>query len=596
MSGKASSPVSDRASRVVNAAILVTLAILLLNPSGLVGRWVTATYESWREQHRIKQVWDELAGVPSVLGSRPTDNRSVIAEFVDYDCPACQAVAQRVRQVTLTQGLSVAILHVPSEKGGSAAAEAALAAICAERHDLFPKAHEALFLNRAWLSSRDWSAFAVSLGIGDPELFVRCMGEDATRDRLDRDRTLAEYLRIPGTPTFVSFEGLHLGTQGLFSALAAAQGITAEAEVPLQLPGESAFDSSEFPGLSELLRITAGFFLSDGTLALVDRTEIHVVNRLSGEARVLGREGAGPQEFRHIEGAIRTPEGIAVWDILQGRLTFISRNGEFLGSQSYGAAPFQGFGASPVGVRPDGRVVFRDKVDRVRLGDYVGRTWDRVRYVSLGPDEGLHVMTEAKGQEVHYRPDASGSVIFGHQTLEASTADHLVIAETDREAIAVFDWDGVEIASIPMPAAIGRASTAQVRMAREFRAAELQRRGERWLERVASGAVPGWDPVDHLWSPEPEVDWPANDVVPPIDMVLADADARLWVRDYLLPDQDSVTWRVWDIEDARLLFTARTAVEATLLDARGDMVLLRELDAFDVPRAVVRDLLDTSSP
>ena len=63
----------------------------------------------------------------------------------------------------------------------------------------------------------------------------------------------------------------------------------------------------------------------------------------------------------------------------------------------------------------------------------------------------------------------------------------------------------------------------------------------------------------------------------------ADFDGRLWVRDYRLPDQDSVTWRVWDIDRQELLFTARMGGEDRLLDARGDVVLLRRLDEFDVP-------------
>ena len=72
--------------------------------------------------------------------------------------------------------------------------------------------------------------------------------------------------------------------------------------------------------------------------------------------------------------------------------------------------------------------------------------------------------------------------------------------------------------------------------------------------------------------------------------MLTDFDSRLWVRDYRIPGQDSVTWRVWDIERERLLFTARMGGEDTLLDARGDWVLLRRLDAFDGPRSVITRL------
>ena len=118
-----------------------------------------------------------------------------------------------------------------------------------------------------------------------------------------------------------------------------------------------------------------------------------------------------------------------------------------------------------------------------------------------------------------------------------------------------------------------------------------QRRKKLMMELVAEGRTP-FSPSPEEWEDFPTLppDWPTNEVAPPINAMLADFDARLWVRDYRLPGQDSVTWRVWDIEQARLLFTARMDAEDTLLDARGDLVLLRRLDEFDVPRAVVSRL------
>jgi len=85
-------------------------------------------------------------------------------------------------------------------------------------------------------------------------------------------------------------------------------------------------------------------------------------------------------------------------------------------------------------------------------------------------------------------------------------------------------------------------------------------------------------------------DWPINEIAPPIDTLLTDFDARLWVRDYRLPDQDSVTWRVWDIDRPQPLFTVRMDGDDRLLDATGDLLLLRRVDALDVPRAEVRRL------
>lgn len=88
-------------------------------------------------------------------------------------------------------------------------------------------------------------------------------------------------------------------------------------------------------------------------------------------------------------------------------------------------------------------------------------------------------------------------------------------------------------------------------------------------------------------SPMSMDEWPVNELAPPIDSLLIDFDERLWVRDYHFTDQDSVTWRVWDMERATALFRVRLGADERLLDARRDVVLLRRTDEFDVPRAVV---------
>jgi len=51
-----------------------------------------------------------------------------------------------------------------------------------------------------------------------------------------------------------------------------------------------------------------------------------------------------------------------------------------------------------------------------------------------------------------------------------------------------------------------------------------------------------------------------------------------------------VTWRVKDVDRAPPLFTVRMDAHDILFDARGDLVLLRWMNALDVPRAEVRRL------
>ncbi len=368
----------------------------------------------------------------------------------------------------------------------------------------------------------------------------------------------------------------------------ASQAPTAEDPSPLRPSNESTFDSSEHPDLSELLNVVAGFFLPDTGLALVERGEIHMVDLSSGRTRVVGRKGEGPQEFGHIGRATRTPQGILVWDILRRRVVIIAHGGEFLRSEGYAQVPLQDFmDAYPVAVHPDGRIVYRDGIYR-RIRDYDGRTWNPATYVAMQDDSELQIVTQAKGNEVYYGSKRSGRVVFGHRTFETTTEDRLIIAETDRGAIAVLDWSGREVAEIPMSAGV-RLPAAQV-VGRQLLVSRWERFEELLKRAAASGQVP-YTPGNRVGSSHPDFkDWRINEVAPPVDTLLTDFDGRLWARDYRLPDQDSVTWRVWNIDRAQLLFTARMDGEDVLLDARGDLVLLRRVDEFDVPRAVVSQL------
>lgn len=583
---------SERWNGIVNVAILVTLAALLLNPWGVVGRSISSAYGGWRERSRVERTWDKLVGAPSVLGLRPLDGRGVIVEFVAYDCPACQTVAPAVSDAVRAQEVSIVVRHVPSEGSGPAATEAALAAICAERYGSFPEAHDALISNPTWLETRDWMGLVVSLGIGNPESFGECIGAETTKNRLARDRALADYLRIPGTPTFVSGGRLHPGTQGLVSALAAVSGTVAGDGVPTRVLAESIFDSSKHSDLSEMPEIVGGLFLPDSGIALIERSRIHIVDLSSGDARVVGRKGEGPREFGHIWTTNHTPQGILVWDVLRHRAVFVGHDGEFVSSRGYIDTSFQSyFDVRPVGVAPDGRIVFRDGPGS--YGEFGrGRLWDPAWYVAVQEDGELQPIAKAKGEEMYYGQRRSGAVILGHRTFEAATEDRLIIADTDRGAIAVLDWSGKEVAEIPMPAG-ARLSAAQVQAGRQSRASEI----EQFVERVRASAVAegptgppsldGFDGQSYLKN-----DWPANDIAPPIDTLLTDFDSRLWVRDYRLPEQDSVTWRAWDIDRAQPLFTVKLDGDDILFDARGDLILLRRVNALDVARAEVRRLTE----
>lgn len=377
-----------------------------------------------------------------------------------------------------------------------------------------------------------------------------------------------------------------LGTRIDFGSQPTFPGPSEPEANPSLRPGSSSFDSSELPQLTHALStIVGGFFLPDSGIVLVERTEVHFVDVATGETGVFGREGGGPREFRRIHRALRSPQGIALQDNYRLRVVFLDNSGEFVGDMRYNAVPFKGslMGAPPVAVHADGRIVFGDREAR-DLGSYRGRTWDAIEYLAVDSEAEVEVVAQGKGSEYYYEANRSGSVIFGHSTLMAASWDRIAIAETDQEAIGVFGWDGGEVGRIPMPPAV-RPSRDQVRAVREYRAGEPSR-----MARLLS----------EVWSEEEVADlrtlrfdmdnWPVNDLAPPIDQLFVDFDERLWVRDYHFADQNSVTWGVWDMERFTPLFRVRLAADEELLDARGDVVLLRREDELDIPRAVVSRL------
>lgn len=366
-------------------------------------------------------------------------------------------------------------------------------------------------------------------------------------------------------------------------------GAFADAGVPIRTVGESIFDSSAHADLSELLGIVGGLFQADNGLALVERSQIHMVDLSTGEARVIGRRGEGPREFGHIWTANHTPKGILVWDTLRRRAVLIAHDGEFLSSQGYRQVAFEDvFTSRPVGIGTDGRIVFRDGPGS--FGEFGrGRLWDPAWYVAVQDDGELQRIAEAKGEEMYYGQRRSNAVTMGHRTFDAATKERLIIADTDRGAIAVLDWSGSEVAEIPMPASTPL-STAQVQAARQLRVAQQQEFMAFFRRAAERGELPAGAGMDDAEVAEAYSDWPTNDIAPPIDTLLTDFDERLWVRYYRLPDQDSVTWRVWDIDPPQSLFTVRMEGDDRLLDARDDLVLLRRMSALDVPRAEVRRL------
>lgn len=216
--GKASR--GDRLGKITNIAILVTLLFLLLNPSGVIGRWVGRQWAEVRERRAVAGLWTELAGPVSALGvENGGDARPVVVEFLDYQCPACRAVAPVLAEAWDAGLATVVIRHLPIEQIHPVARQAAKAAVCAEWQGRLREAHDALLGEGGWVTGQDWLGLGEAIGIVDLKRFAECLEGAKAEARVDSDLQLAANLGIASTPSFVTARGVYRGANGLRAAL-----------------------------------------------------------------------------------------------------------------------------------------------------------------------------------------------------------------------------------------------------------------------------------------------------------------------------------------------------------------------------------------
>lgn len=203
----------ERLNTVVNIGILVTLAVLLLEPNGVLGSRIMA-WKGQRDVHtRVAEAWPDLVRDGSVIGSPSPEARTVV-EFVDYECPSCRSIARDLTRMAQAADVRVVIRHYPLPIHVNADA-AARAAICAGRQGVFAKMHEALLQNEELPVNPDWRAIAVTADVPDPDMLLQCMSSAEAKRALESDLVLARMIGVRGTPTFVSLEGMLLGADVL---------------------------------------------------------------------------------------------------------------------------------------------------------------------------------------------------------------------------------------------------------------------------------------------------------------------------------------------------------------------------------------------
>jgi protein-disulfide isomerase len=144
---------------------------------------------------------DQIFNDPAapILGN--PDGDVILVEFFDYNCPYCRkAVPQLQQAVAGDPGLKLVLKEWPILGPGSEFA--AKAALASQRQGKYEAFHKGLMGLTSAINETSTLTVAGQVGL-DVERLKQDMQDPAISAAIERNRALANDLRITGTPTFV---------------------------------------------------------------------------------------------------------------------------------------------------------------------------------------------------------------------------------------------------------------------------------------------------------------------------------------------------------------------------------------------------------
>jgi protein-disulfide isomerase len=125
----------------------------------------------------------------------------VLAEFADFECPACGAARPQIEEVLKRHPRDVRLVfkHFPLSQHQDAE-KCARAAVAAAKQNKFWEMHAALFQSQPKLDTETVEGLAKGIGL-DMKRFLQDRDSEATADFVVRDRKQGEALAIKSTPS-----------------------------------------------------------------------------------------------------------------------------------------------------------------------------------------------------------------------------------------------------------------------------------------------------------------------------------------------------------------------------------------------------------
>ena len=378
----------------------------------------------------------------------------------------------------------------------------------------------------------------------------------------------------------------------------------------LELADEPVFISADHPNprIAQIGRLDGALLVGSSQVAFVDGVSqtLEFVDVATGATWTAQADGTDV-EIRPSLRILDRFDGLVVTD-RSGSVTVFARNGQAVDQVAYD--PFAMSFTSParaVGMFPDRRLIFR-RSENARPGFSLaalagpgGIQRDTVRYET--PTIGGSATVLAKGflddEEIFLTTRADGvtssgteRIIFGQRLFEARVGEQLVIVQTDRAQAAVYDWAGMRIAEFPIPGVRPQVTAESVEAQRTLRIRakerdnEVKRRAKELSYAENFGAVYSTS-RDSVRIAQ----LPANDTAPSVDHLFGDLDGRVWLRLFAMPSDTVVYWRVWSVGRTNPEFELKLPRAKRLLDASGDLLLLRTTNDFGADEFVIQRMI-----
>lgn len=157
---------------------------------------------------------------------RGPDNRTVIVEYGDYECPFSRQAYLAIKRVEarLEGNVRFAFRHFPLTEIHPHALAASRAAEAAARQGRFWEMHDLLFHRQRALRDDDLRGYASELGL-DPTRFDEDRVGEPVLERIERDvRSGVASGEVLGTPTLFIDGALHVGRNDADTLLAVLTG------------------------------------------------------------------------------------------------------------------------------------------------------------------------------------------------------------------------------------------------------------------------------------------------------------------------------------------------------------------------------------